>query len=211
MTPHRSLAGIIVIAARCFTVLGVRELLGGFGLGIAAILLVVLGNRFSGLVSAPETLPSYWGSIGQVLSPGATGALMRDGTFLDGLSATRPVTLMCCLVVGVALYVLGLIRARRNDTVDGVNRIEFDRQRHGEITLDGGRVAAVPAAPSMGGRQRQLVDIDRQHDWALSAPPPTPPPTPLRGASRRYFNPQHVYDPREPRQLATNDVTTRLR
>jgi hypothetical protein len=125
-----SLAGMFGIAATCFTVLGLRELLGGAGLGIAAVLLVLLGNPLSGLASAPEMLPQPWGHIGQLLPPGATGTLMRDVTFFDGHGATRPfLTLACYLVLGSALYRLGLARARRNNTVD-VDRIEFDHRPH---------------------------------------------------------------------------------
>lgn len=121
-----SLAGMFGIAATCFTVLGLRELLGGAGLGIAAVLLVLLGNPLSGLSSAPELLPQPWGRLGQLLPPGATGALMRDVSFFDGHGATAPIiTLACYLALGATLYAVALVRARRNDTVD-VDRIEFD-------------------------------------------------------------------------------------
>lgn len=125
-----SLAGIFGIAATCFTVLGLRERLGGAGLGIAAVLLVLLGNPLSGLASAPEMLPRPWGHIGQLLPPGATGTLMRDVSFFDGHGATRPfLTLAGYLILGLVLYRLGLARARRHNTVD-VNRIEFDHRPH---------------------------------------------------------------------------------
>ena len=123
-----SIAGMFGIAATCFTVLGLRELLGGPGLGVAAVLLVLLGNPLSGLASGPEFLPRPWGAIGQFLPPGATGTLMRDVTFFNGHGATKSmITLACYLAVGVTLYVLALLRACRNGTVD-VDRIEFDHR-----------------------------------------------------------------------------------
>lgn len=123
-----SLAGMFGIAATCFIVLGLRELLGGPGLGVAAVLLVLLGNGLSGLASGPEFLPRPWGSIGQLLPPGATGTLMRDVTFFDGHGAAKSViTLTGYLIAGIALYAIALLRARRAGTVD-VDRIEFDHQ-----------------------------------------------------------------------------------
>lgn len=123
-----SLAGMFGIAATCFTVLGLRELLGGPGLGIAAVLLVLLGNPLSGLATAPEMLPAPWGHLGQLLPPGATGALMRDVAFFHGHGAGPPfITLTGYLIIGTSLYLLGVLRSRRNDTVD-VDKIEFDHR-----------------------------------------------------------------------------------
>jgi hypothetical protein len=123
-----SLAGMFGIAATCFTVLGLREVLGSPGLGIAAILLVLLGNPLSGLGGGPEMLPTPWGAIGQLLPPGATGALMRNVAFFNGYGATKPLIILACYLIGGAtLFALGAARTRRTGTID-VDRIEFDRQ-----------------------------------------------------------------------------------
>ncbi len=156
-----SLAGMFGIAATCFTVLGLRELLGGAGLGIAAVLLVLLGNPLSGLASAPELLPQPWGQLGQFLPPGATGALMRDVTFFDGHGAMRPVlTLACYLIAGVALYAFAVARSRRAHTVD-VDRIEFDHRPAEPVTAPiPGRhrlPESVPARPWFDDRQPRSV------------------------------------------------------
>ncbi|MFT4041568.1 MAG: hypothetical protein QM673_00245 [Gordonia sp. (in: high G+C Gram-positive bacteria)] len=109
-----SLAAMLGIAATCFAVLGLRELLGGLGIGIAAIALILLGNPLSGLASAPEMLPRPWGAFGQLLPPGATGALLRDVTFFDGHGLRHPiVVLICWLIGGIVLYILGVSRNRR--------------------------------------------------------------------------------------------------
>ena len=109
-----ALAGMLGIAATCFMVLGLRELLGGPGLGIAAILLIFLGNPLSGLASAPEMLPQPWGTIGQLLPPGATGSLLRDVVFFEGHGITRPlIVLVFWLAFGLACYGLGVVRAQR--------------------------------------------------------------------------------------------------
>jgi hypothetical protein len=143
-----SLAGMLGIAATCFTVLGLREVLGSAGLGIAAVLLVLLGNPLSGLASAPEMLPTPWGTIGQLLPPGATGTLMRDVAFFDGYGTAKPLlTLTCYLIAGAILYAFGVARARRTGTID-VDRIEFDHlslARTEPITAL--RTPAPPATP----------------------------------------------------------------
>ncbi|GAA3705779.1 hypothetical protein [Gordonia hankookensis] len=109
-----SLAAMLGIAATCFMVLGLRELLGGIGLGIAAVLLIFLGNPLSGLQSAPELLPAPWGTLGQLLPPGATGMLLRDVVFFEGHGIARSIMVLCFwLVLGLALYGAGIVRARR--------------------------------------------------------------------------------------------------
>ncbi|MFW0782913.1 hypothetical protein AAFP35_00195 [Gordonia sp. CPCC 206044] len=109
-----ALAGMLGIAATCFMVLGFRELLGGIGLVIAAILLIFLGNPLSGLASAPELLPSPWGALGQLLPPGATGTLLRDVVFFEGNGMAHAlVVLLGWLAVGLLLYGAGMIKARR--------------------------------------------------------------------------------------------------
>ncbi|MEE4021932.1 ABC transporter permease [Gordonia sp. PKS22-38] len=114
-----SVAAMLGIAATCFAVLGLRELLGGAGLAIAAILLIFLGNPLSGLASAPEMLPTPWGYIGQLLPPGATGTMLRDVAFFNGNGAMHSIlVLLCWLLGGLALYLLGVWRNRRSNEVD---------------------------------------------------------------------------------------------
>ncbi|WP_267615650.1 hypothetical protein [Gordonia bronchialis] len=107
-----SLAAMLGIAATAMTVLGLRELMGAAGLGVAAVLLILLGNPLSGLASAPEMLPTPWGTIGQLLPPGATGSLLRDVAFFDGHGATHAlIVLFCWLIGGMVLYTIGLRRS----------------------------------------------------------------------------------------------------
>lgn len=105
------LSGILGIAATAFGVIGLRRLLGGAGLGLAAILLVVLGNPLSGLSSSPDLLPSPWGAIGQLLPPGATGTLLRNVGFFNGHNIIHPIVVLTVwLVVGLGLYAIALWR-----------------------------------------------------------------------------------------------------
>jgi hypothetical protein len=201
-----SLAGMFGITATCFIVLGLRELLGAAGLGVAAILLILLGNPLSGLSSAPEMLPKPWGHIGQLLPPGATGALMRDVSFFDGHGAIRPViTLACYLFTGSALYVFALIRARRNDTVD-VDRFEFDhRPRPAAMRPNVETACSAAITEPMIDRHGQQPNPQfvsaRSAPWPPPAPPVQQPPgTP--GVQRRYFTPQRPPTPLPPRPPA---------
>lgn len=109
-----ALCATLGIAATCFLVLGLQQLLKGVGIGIAAVLLILLGNPLSGLSSAPELLPEPWGAVGQFLPPGATGTLLRDVVFFDGAGATSPaLVLTFWLLAGVGMYLLATVRAGR--------------------------------------------------------------------------------------------------
>ncbi|ONH59777.1 hypothetical protein CcI49_13570 [Frankia sp. CcI49] len=108
-----STGAMLGLAATAMTVLGLRNLLGGLGLGIAAIALVVLGNPLSGLASAPEMLPRPWGALGQFLPPGAVGTLLRDLALFDGHGSTRPLlVLLGWLAGGCLCFWLGVRRNR---------------------------------------------------------------------------------------------------
>lgn len=109
-----ALGATLGIAATAFLVLGLQRLLGGIGIGIAAVLLILLGNPLSGLASAPELLPAPWGAIGQLLPPGATGTLLRNLAFFDGAATGGPIlTLGLWAAVGVAMYLLASLRRER--------------------------------------------------------------------------------------------------
>jgi hypothetical protein len=189
-----ALAGIFGIAATCFMVLGLRELLGGAGLALAGVLLILLGNPLSGLASAPEMLPQPWGNVGQSLPPGATGALMREVSFFNGYGASRPViTLASYLAIGLALYVLARARAQVKDTVD-VDRIEFDHRPRetAEPEQSGERESAAKAesVPEAESAAKAEQPEDGAHTTRL--PPPADPPTePIRRAPERYVSAEY--------------------
>src|SRR5262249_45929856 len=60
---------------------GARALFGWIGLGVGAALMVLVGNAWSGISSAPEMLPKPLGLIGQLIPPGAGGNLLRSTAF----------------------------------------------------------------------------------------------------------------------------------
>ncbi|MBC9714932.1 ABC transporter permease [Streptomyces sp. TRM66268-LWL] len=92
-------------------VAGFAALIGPAGIGIGALLVVLIGNPFSGVASAPELLPQPAGVIGQLLPPGAGGSLLRSVSFFDGAAATGPaITLAVWALAGLALVLIGARR-----------------------------------------------------------------------------------------------------
>lgn len=105
--------GLAVLAVGA-TVAGLASLVGQAGIGLGALLMVLLGNPLSGVSSAPELLPESVGMIGQWLPPGASGSLLRSVAFFDGNAAGTPaLTLAVWAAVGLAAVLVG---ARRTGT-----------------------------------------------------------------------------------------------
>ncbi|MGW2589669.1 ABC transporter permease [Streptomyces sp. NPDC001515] len=96
-------------------VAGLAALIGPAGIGVGALLMVLLGNPFSGVTSAPELLPRPVGTIGQWLPPGAGGSLVRSVAYFDGHAASGAVLpLVLWSVCGLAGVLIGG-RSRRPD------------------------------------------------------------------------------------------------
>ncbi|WP_377267625.1 ABC transporter permease [Peterkaempfera sp. SMS 1(5)a] len=96
------------------TSVGLITLVGPAGLGLSAVLMVFVGNPFSGITSAPELLPKAVEDIGQWLPPGAGANLLRSTAYFDGNgSAGHIAVLVLWSVLGLATAVL----ARRTPTV----------------------------------------------------------------------------------------------
>ncbi|MFE0172054.1 ABC transporter permease [Streptomyces sp. NPDC059002] len=96
------------------TVAGLAALIGPAGIGVGALTMVLLGNPFSGVTSAPQLLPEPVGFIGQLLPPGAGGSLLRSVSFFDGARAAGPaLTLGLWAALGLTAVVLGALRGRR--------------------------------------------------------------------------------------------------
>ena len=84
-------AGVIAlgVAAVGLTLVGLDAAFGFVGLGLGAAVVMLVGNPFSGMTSAPEMLPDGWSTVGQWLPPGATGTLLRSVAFFDGAGGAR--------------------------------------------------------------------------------------------------------------------------
>ncbi|WP_246486551.1 hypothetical protein [Kribbella qitaiheensis] len=101
------------IGAISLTLLGLEWLLGVGGLALGSATMMLLGNPLSGLTSAPEMLPTGWGSLGQFLPPGAAGTALRSVSFFDGAGSGRSFAVLgCWLLFGLVLCGLGAARGR---------------------------------------------------------------------------------------------------
>lgn len=108
-------AGVIALgtAAMALTVVGLWQVLGEPGIGLAALLIMLLGNPLSGITSAPELLPLGW--LGQLLPPGALGSALRSTAYFDGAGALVPLLVLAAwAAIGAGLALLP-DRARDRD------------------------------------------------------------------------------------------------
>ncbi|MEU9063820.1 hypothetical protein AB0D13_34425 [Streptomyces sp. NPDC048430] len=109
----------LTIAAISLTILGLESLLGYVGFGLGAATMMLIGNPLSGTATAPEMLPGWSGTLGQLLPPGAGGRLLRSTAFFDGHGATRPaIVLATWLTLGMVLCLAGNLRRRPTATVE---------------------------------------------------------------------------------------------
>jgi hypothetical protein len=104
----------LMVGASAAGVAGFNALLGPKGIALAALAIVLVGNPWSGVASAPELLPRPIGDIGQLLSAGAGGNLLRSTGFFDGAGAGRHIAVLAAwLLIGLALLAVAELRARR--------------------------------------------------------------------------------------------------
>ena len=106
----------LTIAAIASVIAGLRAAFGDGGAAAGALVMVLIGNPFSGVASAPEMLPKPVGGIGQLMPPGAGGNLLRSTGFFDGAGAGGHVLVLAAwAVAGVALVVAVGLRRRSGD------------------------------------------------------------------------------------------------
>ena len=109
-----ALALSLMIGAISWFIAGAGALLGAPGVGIGAVLMVLISNPLSGLASSPYLLPSPWGAIGQWLPPGAGGTLTRTVAFFPDAPVAGAVwILLGWVAVGALLLGLAALRQRR--------------------------------------------------------------------------------------------------
>jgi hypothetical protein len=114
-------AGVVSLGlgAVALSLLGLHRVLGLPGLVLGAVVMLPLGVPLSGTTSAPELLPTGWGTLGQLLPPGATGSALRSTAFFDGAGAAAPLVVLGCWAVAglVLLSVPARSRTRRGSAM----------------------------------------------------------------------------------------------
>jgi hypothetical protein len=104
----------LTVATVGAVVIGLNAVLGKLGIPIGAMLMIFIGNPFSGITSAPELLPKPVGMLGQLLPPGAGGTLLRNTAFFDGAAATGPLlVLLGWAALGLIGVAVAALRAAR--------------------------------------------------------------------------------------------------
>ena len=104
----------LVVLAIGSVVAGFGSLLGVAGIGLGLLLMMLIGNPWSGVSSAPEMLPQPTGEVGQLLPPGAGGNLVRSTAFFDGAAAGEHLAVLLAWVgVGLLAMVAAAARQRR--------------------------------------------------------------------------------------------------
>jgi hypothetical protein len=103
----------LVMLAIASLLVGLYRLFGHVGLVLGVVTMVLVGNPWSGVSSAPELLPKPVGLIGQLLPPGAGGNLLRSTAFFDGAGAGGHLAvLLVTATLGFAGIWAGAIRRR---------------------------------------------------------------------------------------------------
>jgi len=98
----------LILLAIGATTAGLIALIGAAGLGLGILLMIFIGNPFSGATSAPELLPAPVGTIGQWLPPGAGASLLRSTAYFNGHGASGHLTvLIVWIVLGLAAIAVG--------------------------------------------------------------------------------------------------------
>jgi hypothetical protein len=102
----------LTITASALVVAGLVRLMGAAGVGVGALLLVIIGNPLSGIATSPRLLPAPWGEFGQWLPTGAGGTLLRTVAYFPGASVWAPLLILLgWAVLGAAGVILGRARS----------------------------------------------------------------------------------------------------
>ncbi|BFO19554.1 membrane protein [Streptomyces sp. KM77-8] len=114
-----AVAGTFALTALAMSaaVAGLAALVGRAGIALGSVVIMLLGNPFSGASSAPEMLPAPAGAIGQWLPPGAGATLLRSVSFFDGAATAGPaLTLTWWAALGLgAVLAGGALKERGTD------------------------------------------------------------------------------------------------
>ncbi|MFJ9577166.1 ABC transporter permease [Streptomyces sp. NPDC101191] len=108
-------AGVLALTVLAIgsTIAGLAALLGKPGIGVGAVLMILLGNPYSGVSGAPELLPSPVGTLGQWLVPGAAGTALRSVSSFGGAGAGSALLVLAAwAVAGLTAVLIGARRAK---------------------------------------------------------------------------------------------------
>ena len=103
----------LTVLAIASIVAGLKSLLGEAGAALGALTMILIGNPFSAVATAPELLPRPAGGIGQLLPPGAGAGLLRSTGYFDGAAAGGHIAVLAAWTcAGLALLGVAAWRTR---------------------------------------------------------------------------------------------------
>lgn len=106
-------AATLAFFATGIFIVGTTALLGPIGVGVGAVLTMLVGNPISSATAPVQFLPEPWGVIGQWFAPGASATLLRDQSYFpDANPAQSWIALGCWAVLGLLLSLIGRFRDR---------------------------------------------------------------------------------------------------
>lgn len=89
------------------------------GVVIGGVVIMMVGNPFSGMSSAPQMLPRIWGTIGTYLPTGAVATLLRSVAYFGGAGSAVPWTVLSVWAAGGILLTLTRRRAATASAAPG--------------------------------------------------------------------------------------------
>ncbi|MGK5529989.1 DUF3533 domain-containing protein [Streptomyces sp. URMC 129] len=114
--PGRVLAlaglGALVVFATGALTLALQGLMGIIGIGVALLIVVVLGNPSAGGPYPYPLLPPFWQAIGPALIPGAGTWIARSIAYFDGRAVLGPLLVLTAWAVAGAVCTVLFARMR---------------------------------------------------------------------------------------------------
>lgn len=101
------------MAATAAVIVGLNAVMGPAGIGVGALITMLIANPISGAAQPWQFLPQPWGEIGQFFVPGAASNLVRSlSYFPEAATSQQWLTLAAWTLAGVVLALVGHFRDR---------------------------------------------------------------------------------------------------
>jgi hypothetical protein len=110
--------GALVVFAVGATTLAFQGLLGIIGIGLAILVIVVLGNPSAGGAYPYPLLPPFWQAIGPALPPGAGTWAARSIAYFRGNAVTGPLLVLSAWAAAGTLLTVALAMLRKTNDGD---------------------------------------------------------------------------------------------